>query len=116
MWTGRRSHVVLVKAAVPDEDIKDLAQGKPLYSFPWASQIVFHDPGETAGLSSYTDLTGQHIITRNGTSYGSDTHPDGFNLYPRRDADRFLPMFEAAVGGGFQAAWAYRANTLIGGL
>lgn len=82
-------------AHVRTADINELVRGRPFESFPWYKRCVFHAAPLTADDPQFMDLTGRHIITRNGTGYGPNEIDDTvLQLKEPRDLKRiYRPLY-----------------------
>lgn len=70
-WKGRFGQVAFVSGSgITTAQAAELAQGAPLLSMPFASQIKFLLHGRTAS-ATITDLIGGHVATRQDTGYGT---------------------------------------------
>lgn len=84
-------------AAITSTELRQIAGGEPLESFDWYKRCVFHAAPLSADDPTLTDLTGRHVLTRNGTGYGIREQDDtGIKLYKPRDLRRiYRPIYSA---------------------
>lgn len=107
-FDGIFQYLAMINGAVTDNDLIALANGAPLFTMPFARYLVevWHAKNSSLGI---TGLIKGHAATKNGTGYAD--YDDVLPLFPGRVNRIHL---SAAVGGGFQPAWALGSNAMIG--
>lgn len=71
-WKGRWSQVAFISGrSVSANDMVALANGARILSL-FGSSVKFLAHGRTANDATFTDIVGGHVLTRQGTSYGTE--------------------------------------------
>lgn len=81
--------------SIRQSELLEIATGRPLKSFPWYSRCVFHAAPLNSVEPQFTDLTGRHVITVNGSGYGSREYDETvMQLEEPRDLNRiYRPLY-----------------------
>ena len=91
-------HIHIVGRSLSADDLRDLANGKPMEETEWWAHRRIHahfaDPGQT----SIRDLTGQHTLTQVGSSFGIAVEEPNINVFdPYRDFKYFTPILSGGA-------------------
>ncbi|SEN71303.1 hypothetical protein [Nitrosomonas marina] len=117
-FNGRLSDAIFVNGfGLTQDDLVAIAAGKPLHEFDWWDRRALHAHFKTSAVDGFMDLTGRHPVTRNGAGYGAnEIDPQRLirSNRPESVEELYFSIGGLSSGGGFNPAWAFGSNVIVG--